>query len=45
MLIHKKKIKSDIKAAKSDWNSGNFYQAGEDAADILTLALGPIEKE
>ena len=45
MLIHKKKIKSDIKAAKTDWNSGNFYQAGEDAADLLTLALGPIEKE
>ena len=45
MLIHKKKIKSDIKAAKTDWNSGDFYQAGEDVADLLTLALGPIEKE
>ena len=44
-LLHKKKIEADIKAAKTDWNSGNFYQAGEDAADLLTLALGPVKKE
>ena len=25
MLLHKKKIEADIKSAKTDWNSGNFY--------------------
>lgn len=30
-------------ALKSDWTDEMFYQAGFDAADLLTLLVGPVE--
>ena len=42
MLVHRKKVEKDMKSAKSDWAAGNYYKAGQDTADLVTLALGPI---
>ena len=44
MLIHRKQVEDDIHAAKADWSAANYYKAGEDAADLVTIALGPIEQ-
>ena len=38
-----KAIKKDIAAEKADWAAKNFFKAGEDIADAVTLAVGPIE--
>ena len=27
----------------TDWGAHNFFKAGEDLADLMTLAIGPIE--
>ena len=35
-------IKKDIKAEKADWSAGNYFKAGADIADAVTLALGPM---
>lgn len=42
-LLHKKAIKSDIAATKSDWSTGMYFESGKEAADLLTVAVGPIE--
>jgi hypothetical protein len=44
-LLHQKAIKTDISTEKSDWAAKNYFKAGADIADAVTLALGPIEKE
>ena len=44
-LLHQKAIKKDISTEKSDWAAKNYFKAGADIADAVTLALGPIEKE
>jgi len=44
-LIHQKAIKKDIAAEKSDWSAKNYFKAGADIADAVTLAVGPVEKE
>ena len=42
-LFHSKKIKADITKEESDWSSGNYFSAGQDVADALTLAVGPMK--
>lgn len=43
-LVHMKGIKKDITAEKADWSAGNFFKAGADIADAVTLALGPMNE-
>ena len=43
-LLHQKGIKKDIAAEKADWAAKNYFKAGADIADAVTLAVGPIEK-
>ncbi len=42
-LFHKAQIKADIGALETDWDAQLYFQAGQDLADTLTLAIGPIE--
>jgi len=44
-LLHQKAIKKDIAAEKADWAAKNYFKAGADIADAITLAVGPVEKE
>lgn len=41
-LLHKKAIKTDAALTEADWNAGNYFQSGVDAAALMTLAVGPI---
>jgi len=41
-LLHKKAITTDIDAVKADWANHLYYKAGNDLADLLTLAVGPV---
>jgi len=41
-LLHKKAITADIDAAEADWKNHLYYKAGNDVADLLTLAVGPV---
>lgn len=43
MLLHRKEIMGDVQTVKTDWNAGEYYQAGKASADLLTVAIGPIE--
>lgn len=40
--LHRKAIKADIATLKSDWALGEFWQAGVTAADLATIAVGPV---
>lgn len=40
--LHRKAIKADIATTKDDWALGEYYKAGVAAADLLTIAVGPI---
>ena len=42
-LLHKKEIKSDVAALEADWNNHLYFKSGTDLADLLTLAVGPID--
>lgn len=42
-LFHKTEIQGDISSLESDWDSKLYFKAGEDLADLMTLAIGPIE--
>ena len=44
-LLHGRKIKKDIASEESDWSAGNYFQAGADIADALTLATGGIKTQ
>ena len=44
-LIHQRQIKKDIAAEKADWSAKNYFKAGADIADAVTLAVGPVEKD
>lgn len=41
-LMHKKGIKADAALTEADWSAGNYFDAGVDAAALMTLAVGPI---
>jgi len=43
--LHHKGIQSDIAALKADAAADKWWTVGEDLADLLTLAIGPIEEE
>lgn len=43
MLLHRKEIMGDVQSVKTDWNGGEYYNAGKATADLLTVAIGPIE--
>jgi len=43
-LVHMKGIKKDIASEKADWSAGNYFKAGADIADAVTLALGPMSE-
>lgn len=36
------KADRDLKRAEKDWNKPDYYSFGEDVADILVLAVGPV---
>ena len=42
-LFHSKKIRADITKEESDWSSQNYFDAGKDVADALSLAVGPMK--
>lgn len=42
-LFHKAEITSDISALEGDWTNALYWKAGVDLADLLTLAVGPIQ--
>ena len=44
-LLHEKAVKKDISAWKADWAADNYFKAGADIADAVTLMIGPIKKE
>ena len=41
-LFHKKAIQADAHETEVDWEAGNYFNAGIDAAALMTLAVGPI---
>ena len=43
LALHRAKITRDISDVKTDWNSGLYYAGGEAAADLVTVAIGPVE--
>ena len=42
-LFHGSQIKKDIAQEEADWSAGNYFEAGQDTAAALTLAVGPIQ--
>jgi hypothetical protein len=42
-LLHKKAVKKDIAAMKSDWALEQYFQSGVDTADALVKLVGPVE--
>jgi len=43
--LHKKAIKSDIAQTKLDWANADYFKAGIDTADAVTLLFGKVEAE
>ena len=41
--FHKKEIEADAKTLETDWDAQSYFQAGDDLAALMTLAIGPIE--
>ena len=41
--FHKSEIKADITTLETDWDASSYFQAGDDLAALMTLAVGPIE--
>ena len=42
-LFHKTDIMSDMSTLSADWDQDLYFKAGVDLADLMTLAIGPIE--
>jgi len=42
LIRHKKEITGDVQTVKTDWNAKEYYHAGKAAADLITVAIGPI---
>ena len=40
--LHRKAIKADIATTESEWAAAEYFKAGVTAADLLELAVGPI---
>lgn len=43
LLLHRKEIMGDVHTIKVDWSGAEYYQAGKATADLLTVAIGPVE--
>ena len=43
MLFHSSEIKQDLSDVKSEWGAEEYFNSGKSAADLLTIALGPIQ--
>jgi len=41
--FHQSEIKTDISTLETDWTAKEYFQAGEDLAALMTVAIGPIE--
>lgn len=42
MVMHHTEIMTDVTAVETDWNAAEYFQSGKAAADLLTVAVGPI---
>ena len=42
-MFHKKAVKADISAVRSDWDNKSYFSVGKDTADLLTVLVGPME--
>ena len=42
-MFHKKAVKADISAVRSDWDNKSYFSVGKDAADLITVLMGSIE--
>ena len=45
MILHKKEITQDISDVKTEWAAKEYFKSGKSAADLITVAVGPIQKE
>ena len=41
--FHKGEINTDIASLEADWDASNYFLAGKDLADLMTVAIGPIQ--
>ena len=44
MVFHSKEIKQDVSDVKTEWAGEQYFQSGKSAADLLTVAIGPIKQ-
>ena len=42
-LIHGKEVKADVAQEEADRAAGDYFKAGEDTAEILTILIGPVQ--
>ena len=42
-LLHKKHVTTDISTIEADYAAGEYFAAGNTAADLITTLVGPIE--
>ena len=42
-MLHKKAVKADITAVRTDWANKSYFSVGKDAADLVTVLIGSIE--
>lgn len=42
-LFHGEEIKQDIAQEEADWAAAQYFEAGQDTADILVALVGPVE--
>lgn len=42
-LLHRKAIDADISSFKADWAAKEYFKAGVDTANLLTVAIGPVK--
>ena len=43
VTLHHKTVTTDIEAVKTDFTAGQYFKAGEAAADLVTVAIGPVK--
>ena len=43
MLLHGDAIRADIALDKDLWAAGDFWKSGVTTADLLVLAIGPVQ--
>ena len=41
--FHRNEIQTDITTLETDWDAQNYFQAGQDLAALMSVAVGPIE--